>query len=135
MIRQFINLDCALSSGYCVVAEALVTHVRISTKSAKGRHCQVNLSYSDARKLVEMLVEHTHPCHSIEPSKPVQVPKLILAWDSMGSGLRFMHVGSEALATNSAAALKVSNPTLPIWLAQITKQYVQPTPTYEWKDL
>ena len=133
MIRQFINLDCALSSGYCVAAEVLVDYVRISTKSAENRHCQVHLTYSDARKLVEMLVKHTHPGHSIEPSKPVKVPKLILAW---GDGMqKFMHVGSEAGATTCAVDIKATNPTAPIWLAQITKQYVQPNPTYEWKDL
>ena len=135
MIRQYINLDCALFNDYCVAAEALINYVRISTKSAEGRHCQVNLSYPDARRLVEMLVKHTHPGHSIEPSKPVKAPQLILAWLHPANGHRFMHVSNEAVATDNAYNLKRNLPDFPIWLAQITKQYVQPNPTYEWKDL
>ena len=135
MVRQFINLDCALSSNYCVAAEALVNYVRISTKSAEGRHCQVNLSYSDAHKLVEMLVKHTHPGHGIEPSKPVKAPQLILAWQHPLNGNRFRHVSNETVATRDADNLKHNLPHFPIWLAQITKQYAQPNPTHEWKDL
>ena len=46
-----------------------------------------------------------------------------------------MHVSNEAVATDNAYNLKRNLPDFPIWLAQITKQYVQPNPTYEWKDL
>ena len=95
----------------------------------------VCISQADARKLVEMLVKHTHPGQTIEPSKPAKTPQLILAWQHPENGRRFSYVSNEAAATDGAVNLKSGLLDFPIWLAQITKQYVQPNPTYEWKDI
>jgi hypothetical protein len=138
MNRQFIMLEDSIQEGYSVAVEARVSSVRISAYSDTLSNVDTYISYPDARKLVEMLVKHTHPGHSIEPNKPVKAPQLILAWNSLDPlkpGQTFLHVGSEADATSNAEALKRCNLNTPIWLAQITKQYVQPNPTYEWKDL
>jgi hypothetical protein len=82
-----------------------------------------------------MLVKHTHPGQTLEPSKPAKTSQLILVWQHPENGRRFSPVSNEAEATNGAVNLKRGLPDFPIWLAQITKQYVQPNPTYEWKDL
>jgi hypothetical protein len=137
MNQQFIRLEDHTGMGHCVKAEALVSSVRIAV-DGYGLPCNgvaSYLSYDDARRLVEMLVKHTHPGHSIEPNKPVKAPQLILAWQHPANGNRFSHVSSELVATQGAVELRRGQPDFPIWLAQITKQFVQPNPTYEWKDL
>ena len=135
MNDQLLCFPDSIQGGSELSVETLIGHVRISKRNQNGSYHHSFLSYPDARKLVEMLVKHTHPGHSIEPSKPVQVPKLILAWQHPVNGNRFRHVSSETDATCDADNLKHNLPHFPIWLAQITKQYVQPNPTYEWKDL
>lgn len=138
MNEQLLRFPDCIQDGSELSVETLICHVRISKRTWDGSYHHSFLSYPDARKLVEMLVKLTHPGHSIEPSKPVKAPQLILAWNSLDRlkpGQTFLHVGSEAGATSNAEALKRSYPNTPIWLAQIIKQYVQPTPNYEWKDL
>ena len=135
MNQQYIKVPDTYASSRDLVAEALVGCVRITTRSTNPDRCgYTEISYSDARELVEMLVKHTHPGQTIEPSKPGKPPRLIVAWANGGAQM-FVHAGGEAGATTCAAEIKATNPTAPIWLAQITKQYVQPNPTYEWKDL
>ena len=135
MNQQHIMLEDSFRTGKSVGIEALVGSVGITiVDNFSGTSC--NISYDDARKLVEMLIKHTHPGHTIEPSKPVKAPQLLLAWRSMKDGLRYaVDVVSEADATSQAVRLKRNNPETPIRLAQITKEFVQPTPSYEWKDL
>lgn len=135
MNQQHIMLKDSFRTGKSVGIEALVGSVGITiVDNFSGTSC--NISYDDARKLVEMLIKHTHPGHTIEPSKPVKAPQLLLAWRSMKDGLRYaVDVVSEADATSQAVRLKRNNPETPIRLAQITKEFVQPTPSYEWKDL
>lgn len=138
MNEQLLCFPDYIQDGSELSVETLIDHVRISKRNWNGNYSHSFLSYPDACKLVEMLVKHTHPGHSIEPNKPVKAPHLILAWNSsdpLKPGQTYLHVGSEAGATSNAEVLKRSNPNTPIWLAQITKQYVQPNPTYEWKDL
>jgi hypothetical protein len=138
MNEQFLCFPDCIQEGADLSVETLIGHVRISKRNSSDSYHHSFLTYPDARKLVEMLVKHTHPGHTIEPSKPVKASQLILAWNSLDvlkPGQTFLHVGSEAGATSNAEALKRSYPNTPIWLAQITKQYVQPNPTYEWKDL
>jgi hypothetical protein len=119
--------------------EALVRHVSFAVRTPSSEEdISSFLSYPDARKLVEMLIKHTHPGQKLSLPMPVKTPQLILAWNSLDPlkpGQTFLHVGSEAGATSNAEALKRAYPYTPIWLAQITKQFVQPNPTYEWKDL
>ncbi|MFN7640763.1 MAG: hypothetical protein ACK5PR_03360 [bacterium] len=126
--------DC-IQAGSELSVETLIYHVRISKRNQSGSYHHSFIDYPDARKLVEMLVKHTHPGHSIEPNKPAKAPQLILAWQHPVNGRRFIQVSSELVATQSADGLRRHWPDFPIWLAQITKQYVQPNPTYEWKDL
>lgn len=136
MNQQYIKLEDSIQDGYCVAVEARVSSVRISAYSNMFRSVDTYISYDDARKLVEMLIKHTHPDHTIEPSKPVTAPQLLLAWKSLRDGLRYaIDVDNEAEATSRAMSLKQSNPETPIRLAQVTKEFVQPYPSYEWKDL
>ena len=135
MNEQLLCFPDCIQDGSELSVETLICHVRISKRTQNGSYHHSFLSYPDVRKLVEMLVKNTHLGHSIEPSKPVKAPQLILAWQHPANGHRFRHVINEAVATDNALILKRDFPTLPIWLAQIIKQYVQPTPTYEWKDL
>ena len=92
------------------------------------------ISHEDACKLRDFLNKVLGE-QAPEPSKPVKAPQLILAWKHPENGHRFSLVSNEAEATNGAVSLKRGLPDFPIWLAQITKQYVQPNPTYEWKDI
>lgn len=136
MNQQYIKVPDLYASSRDLVAEALLHCVRITTRSTNPDRCgYTEISYDDARKLVEMLVKHTHPGQTLEPSKPAKPPQLILAWQHPTNGRRFSHVSNEADATMGANNLKRDMPDFPIWLAQITKQYVQPNPTYEWKDI
>jgi len=104
-----------------------------------GSRTGLTLSYPAARELCDFLNkelgEYAHPGQAIEPNKPTKPPQLILAWQHPENGRRFRPVSNEVEATNGAVNLKRGLPDFPIWLAQITKQYVQPNPTYEWKDI
>jgi len=136
MNQQYIKLPDVYASSRDLVAEALPHYVRITTHNTNSDQCgYTEISYDDARKLVEMLVKHTHPGQTLELSKPAKPPQLILAWKHPENGRRFSPVSNEAAATDGAVELKRGLPDFPIWLAQITKQYVQPTPKYEWEDI
>jgi len=136
MNQQYIKLLDTYAFTRDLVAEALIGCVRITTRSTNPDRCgSTEISYDDARRLVEMLVKHTHPGQTIEPSKPTKTPLLILGWQHPENGRRFRHVSSELVATQGAEELRRNQPDFPIWLAQITKQYVQPNPIYEWKDV
>lgn len=104
--------------------------VDVPSWAAKG----VTISFADARQLRDFLNKELSEQAS-EPSKPAKVPQLILAWQHPANGRRFIQVSSELVATQSAVELRHNQPDFPIWLAQITKQFVQTTPSYEWKDL
>ena len=136
MNQQYIKLEDVIRSGYSIAAEAHVKGVLFTAYNDKLTAVNTYISYDDARKLVEMLIKHTHPGHTIEPSKPVKTPQLLLAWQSMKDGFRYaVDVDNEAEATSRAMSLKRSNPETPIRLAQVIKEFVQPVPSYEWKDL
>jgi hypothetical protein len=136
MNQQYLKVLDLYAFSRDLVAEALPHCVRITTRNTEPKMCgYTEISYADARKLVEMLVKHTHPGQTLEPSKPAKPPQLILAWEHPANGHRFSRVSNEAKATDWAVGLKQGLPDFPIWLAQITKQYVQPNPTYEWKDI
>ena len=136
MDEQHIMIEDSFRTGKSVAVEARVCNVRVTTYSDALNSIDTYISYDDARKLVEMLIKHTHPGHTIEPSKPVTAPQLLLTWKSMRDGLRYaVDVDNEAEATSMATSLKLSNPQTPIRLAQVTKEFVQPNPSYEWKDL
>jgi len=136
MNQQYIKVPDTYVFYRDLVAEALVGCVRITTRSTNPDRCgYTEISYDDARRLVEMLVKHTHPGQTLEPSKPAKLPQLILAWKHPENGHRFSPVSNEAAATDGAVNLKRGLPDFPIFLAQLTKQYVQPDPTYEWKDV
>lgn len=135
MNQQYIKLEDSIRYGYSIAVEAHVKGVLFIAYDDKLAAANTYISYDDARKLVEMLIKHTHPDHTIEPNKPAKAPQLILAWQHPANGRRFMQVSSELVATQNAVELKRGSPDFPIWLAQITKQFVQPNPSYEWKDL
>ena len=94
----------------------------------------LTLYNSTARQLRDFLNKELGE-QAPEPSKPVKAPQLILAWQHPANGRRFIQVSSELVATQNAEELRRIQPDFPIWLAQITKQYVLPNPNYEWKDL
>lgn len=135
MNQQYIKFDDSFRTGKSVEIEALVGSVGISiTGDFFGTSC--NISYNDARKLVEMLIKHTHPGQKLSLPMPVVAPQLLLTWKSMRDGLRYaIDVDNEADATSRAMSLKRSNPETPLRLAQVIKEFVQPNPVYEWKDL
>lgn len=136
MNQQYIKLEDSIQYGWSVTVEALVRSIRITTTSSLRCEIDTHISYDDARKLVEMLIKHTHPGQKLSLPMPVTAPQLLLAWQSMRDGLRYaVDVDSEADATSQAVRLKRSNPGTPIRLAQVIKEFVQPTPSYEWKDL
>jgi hypothetical protein len=95
----------------------------------------LTLSADDTRKLRDFLNNRLGE-QVPEPSKPVKAPQLILTWECPIDGLRYtINVDNEVVATETAERLKESNPKMQIWLGQKTKQYVQPTPAYEWKEI
>lgn len=94
------------------------------------------LSKPDAYRLRDFLNKELGE-QAPEPSKP-QKELLILAYGadpSNAQGSRFLHVSDIAYATKLAEQLVNEKPSRPVWLGQLTKQFVQPTPSYEWKDL
>lgn len=136
MNQQYIKLEDSTRDGYSVAVEARVNSVRISASNDVHNTVHTYISYDDARKLVEMLIKHTHPGQKLSLPMPVTAPQLFLAWQSMKNGLRYaVDVDSEADATSRAMSLKQNNPETPIRLARVTKEFVQPNPSYEWKDL
>ena len=136
MNEQYIKLEDSVRDGYYVAVEALVGGVLVSAVDAKHLGVNTYISYPDARKLVEMLIKHTHPGQKLSLPMPVTAPMahLIVGY-SHDSGKRFLKVSCLESASVNAQALKRAEPNRPVWLGYLTKEFVQPTPSYEWKDL
>ena len=136
MNQQYIKLKDSARDGYYVAVEALVGGVLVSAVDAKHFGVNTYISYDDARKLVEMLVKHTHPGQKLSLPMPVTAPTahLIVGYNHV-HGKKFLKVACLESAFVNAQALKRAEPDRSVWLGYLTKEFVQPNPTYEWKDL
>ena len=136
MNQQYIKLEDSIRDGYSIAVEALVQAVCFYARNDTGIAVNTYISYDDARRLVEMLIKHTHPGQKLSLPMPVTAPMahLIVGYSHDG-GKRFLKVSCLESASANAQALKRAEPDRPVWLGYLTKEFVQPNPTYEWKDL
>ena len=104
--------------------ERLINHYTIRVIYEGGGKA-VYLKAEDAERLADFILER----------RKQSAPKLLIAVGDVPSERTFQHVMSEEYATLRATQLVEENPSSPIWLAQIIKQYLPKTPVYEWKSI
>lgn len=90
-------------------------------------HCKaMYLKEEEAERMADFILERR---------VAKSTPKLILAVGDVAYQRSFQPVINEEYATQRAMQLVEDNPSSPIWLAQIIKQYLPTTPVYEWKSI
>ena len=104
--------------------ERLINHYAIRV-IYEGAVRVVYLKEEEAERLADFILER----------RKQSVPKLLIAVGDVPSKRTFQHVMSEEYATERAMQLVEENPSSPIWLAQIIKQYLPKTAVYEWKSI
>ena len=99
-------------------------------------HYAIRVIYEGAVKVVYLKGEEAERLADfILERRKQSAPKLLIAVGDVPSERTFQHVMSEEYATERAMQLVEDNPSSPIWLAQIIKQYLPRTPAYEWKSI
>ena len=125
MNKQLRTFKDAIRLDRVCQVERLINHYAIRVMS-EGAVKVVYLREEEAERLADFLLEQR---------RAQSAPKLLIAVGDVPSKRTFQHVMSEEYATECAMQLVEDNPSSPIWLAQIIKQYLPKTPVYEWKSI
>ena len=124
MNKQFRTFKDATQLDRVCQVERLINHYTIRV-IYEGVTKAIYLKEEDAERLADFILER----------RKQSAPKLLIAVGDVPSKRTFQHVMSEGYATECAMQLVEDNPSSPIWLAQIIKQYLPTTPVYEWKSI
>ena len=124
MNKQLLTFKDATQLDRVCQVERLINHYTIRV-IYEGAVKVVYLKEEEAERLADFILER----------RKQSAPKLILAVGDEPSEGTFQHVMTEKYATQRAMQLVKDNPSSPIWLAQIIKQYLPTTPVYEWKSI